>query len=188
MNRRTRSFQPGQALNPLESRMLLSVGAARPAALVSALTSSRPTPVSGTVSGRYLSTAEDNRPADGVLPIRLNGTGNVRGLGRVTMTGTLEFGGFRPAGAPDVTGTVTLSNARGSVTVRLAGNGGHGQIPGESFPLQASIVGGTGAYKNLRGLGTATAAFGPNSIRCVTTPCPIGGNVSLSLDLRPPVR
>ena len=83
---------------------------------------------------------------------------------------------------------MTLRNARGSITVRLTGSGGNSQIPDARFRLDASIVGGTGSYANLRGIGTANAQFGENTIRCITAPCPIGGTLTLQLNLRPPIR
>ena len=70
----------------------------------------------------------------------------------------------------------------------LTGSGGNGEIPGHRFALDASIVRGTGAYKNLRRIGTATAQFGPNTTVSITTPNPIGGVLTLNLSLRPPVR
>ncbi|MGE3819296.1 MAG: hypothetical protein AB7I30_07660 [Isosphaeraceae bacterium] len=187
MPRPSRAFRPGTSL--LESRVPLSAGlVSQPAALVSKTHSKHVAGLSASLTGSYISTAEDNRPADGVLPIALNASGNVRGLGRMTLTGTLDFGGFRPAYAPDVTGTVTLTNARGSLTLQLSGTGGHGPIPERNFNLNASIVSGTGAYANVRGIGTVGLRFGSNTIFCITTPCPIAGNLKVSLNLRPPSR
>src|SRR5262249_15099853 len=122
------------------------------------------------------------------LPIRLNASGMLSRLGRVALSGTLDFGGFLPAGSPDISGSVTLASARGSVNLRLTGTGGNGPIPGARFVLDARIVGGTRAFANLRGIGTATARFGGNMIRCITTPCPIGGDLTLTVNLRPPIR
>ena len=128
------------------------------------------------------------RPADAPLQVGLDGAGTVQSLGRVTMTGSLAFGGFLPPGRPDISGTVTLQNARGSITVQLTGSGGNSQIPDSRFRLDASISRGTGIYANLRGIGTANAQFGRNTIRCITTPCPIGGTLTLQLNLKPPIR
>jgi len=104
------------------------------------------------------------------------------------MTGSLAFGGFLAPRRPDINGTVTLQNARGSITIRLTGSGGNSQIPDARFRLDASITRGTGIYANLRGIGTANAQFGRNTIRCITTPCPIGGTLTLQLNLKPPIR
>ena len=158
------------------------------AAEISALTSANRPAINGTLRGNYISIGGDNRAADAPLPVQLDTAGTVSRLGRVSLTGVLNFGGFLPARRPDITGTVTLTNASGSVTLRLTGRGGNGQIPGHRFVLNASIVSGTGAYANVRGIGTVTAQFGTNVIRCITTPCPIGGAVALTVNLRPPVR
>ena len=128
------------------------------------------------------------RPADAPLQVSLNEDGTVQSLGRVSMAGSLAFGGFLAPRSPDINGTVTLRNARGSITIRLTGSGGNSQIPEARFRLNASIVRGTGSYANLRGIGTANAQFGSNTIRCITTPCPIGGTLTLQLNLRPPIR
>lgn len=189
MNQKSRAFRPGG--NDLEARAMLSLAAPGlpvGADVLSVSSVRHPSVTSGTVRGRYLSTGEDLRAADAPLQVNLNGTGNVQGLGRVTMTGGLSFGGFRPPGQPDLTGTVTLANARGSVTIQLTGSGGFARVPNSRFGLQASIVGGTGEYANLRGIGTANALFGVNTVRCIKAPCPVGGTLTLQLHLRPPIR
>lgn len=186
MARPLRNFRPGEEL--LESRSLMSAGLSQPAAMVSSFYSSSRARFSSALSGSFLSTAEDNRPADGTLPVALNATGNVRGLGRVTLTGTLDFGGFRLADAPDITGTLTLTNARGSITLQFTGKGGQGALENRAFEMDASIIRGTGQFTNLRGIGTASVRFGPNTISCVTTPCPIGGKLAVGLNLRSPIR
>lgn len=128
------------------------------------------------------------RPADAPLQVGLDGAGTVQSMGQVTMTGSLAFGGFLAPRRPDINGTVTLQNARGSITIRLTGSGGNSQIPDARFRLDASITRGTGIYANLRGIGTANAQFGRNTIRCITAPCPIGGTLALQLNLKPPIR
>lgn len=149
----------------------------------------RPAPVlNGTLTGGYFIPKEDMRAADAPLRVALDGSGTVLGLGRVTMTGSLDFGGFRVSGVPDVTGAVTLANARGRVTILLSGSGGQSQVPGSRFRLNASVLSGTGDYAGLRGAGGVDARFGGNAIRCITTPCPVGGSLTLALLLKPPVR
>ncbi len=189
MRRVSRDFHPDA--NGLESRVVMSASTLRPAvqaAVVSLAAVRRPVAVAGMLRGRYSAPGEDNRAADAPLPVRVDGTGTVQGLGRVTMSGSLAFGGFVMPESPDIHGTVTLRNARGSITVRLIGSGGNSQIPDSRFRLDASIVRGTGSYTNLRGIGTASAQFAGNTIRCITTPCPIGGTLTLQLNLRPPIR
>src|SRR5262249_36001791 len=136
----------------------------------------------------YVSTGGDNRAADAPLPVQLNTAGTVSRLGRVSLTGVLNFGGFLPAGRPDITGTMTLTNGSGSVTLWLTGRGGNGQIPGHRFVLNARIVSGTGAYANVRGIGTVTAQFGTDVTGCTTAPGPSGGAGARAVTLRPPVR
>lgn len=142
----------------------------------------------GSLSGRYLATGQDNRPADQPLQVGVNAVGRVQGLGHVTVTGSLQFGGFLLPGRPDVSGTVTLSNARGSVTVALTGTGGSGPIPNRRFRLDALVIGGTGAYADLTEVGTATALFGRNAVRSGTTPDPLGGPLKLQMNFKSPVR
>jgi hypothetical protein len=171
----------------LEARVALSAGTTQAEiTILSAVT--KQAAIAGTLPGRYIATAQDNRAADEPLRVQVTAGGKLQGLGKVSLSGSLDFGGFLPANQPDITGTVTLTNAKGSVTVRLTGSGGNGQIPNHRFALNASIVSGTGDYANLRGIGTAVALFGKNTVRSITTPSPIGGVLTLQLNLRPPVR
>ncbi|AGA27866.1 hypothetical protein [Singulisphaera acidiphila] len=189
MSQKSRAFRP--AANSLESRITMSATTVRPLVqneVTSLATTNRITATSGTLSGRYLATDQDNRAADAPLQVNLDGSGKIQGLGRSTMTGVLNFGGFGLPNQPDLVGTVKISNAKGSITVQLSGSGGHSQIPNGRFALKASIVSGTGAYTNLRGIGTANALFGKNTARSITTPSPIGGTLTLALNLKPPIR
>lgn len=189
MSPKNRAFRP--AANSLESRITMSTTSVQlptQAEVTTLATENRLSAISGALTGRYLATDQDNRAADAPLQVRVNGTGRIQGLGRSTMTGTLNFGGFRMANQPDISGTIKITNAKGSITIELSGSGGHGQIPNARFALNASIVSGTGAYSNLRGIGTANALFGKNTVRSITTPSPIGGNLTLSLNLKPPIR
>ncbi|MFO0951947.1 MAG: hypothetical protein U0835_12500 [Isosphaeraceae bacterium] len=179
-------FRPGT--DSLEARIVLSTMTPATTAQVSALSATSRAAVAGSLGGNYISRGGDNRAADAPLAIQVNTTGRLSGLGRVSLAGTLNFGGFLPAGRPDISGTVTITNASGSLTLRLTGNGGNGAIPGHRFVLNASVISGTGAYANTRGIGTVTAQFGANTIRCITAPCPIGGALTLNVNLRPPVR
>ena len=183
MGNKKREIRP--CVDNLEARVAMSAGPAE-VTLFSAATTR--TTVAGFLSGRYLATGQDNRPADEPYEVGVEATGRVHCVGRVTMTGSLAFGGFGLRNQPDVTGTVTLNNVRGSVTVRLTGFGGNGQIPNRRFGLDALIVSGTGAYTNLRGHGNATVLFGKNIVLSIAAPSPIGGTLRLNLNLRPPVR
>jgi hypothetical protein len=184
MPRNRHRFRPGA--DSLEAKASTSAITPRVVSEIAAASNQRA--INGKLTGGYISTGEDLRPADGTLPVRLNAAGLLTRVGRVTLAGTLDFGGFGLRGSPDITGTVTLTNAAGSLTLRVTGTGGHGPIPGHVFVLNAAVVGGTGAYANVRGIGTVTARFGADTIRCITAPCPIGGALSLTVNLRPPIR
>ena len=189
MHGKNQAFRP-QATE-LESKLLLSLTSTPPppTAEVSILSSGRAAlPVTtGAIAGRYFA-AEDNRAADAPLHVLLNGTGRVAGLGRVKLAGSLDLGGFRRTGSNDVTGTLTLSNARGTVTLRLTGSGGFAEVPNGQFVTAASIVRGTGAFANVRRIGTVTVNFGENLVRSIQAPSPIGGAMTITLSLRPPTR
>jgi hypothetical protein len=175
MKRISRSFRPGDSA--LEPRQLLSAASAAEVA--------RP-PFTGTfpgrIAGRY-DAPRDNRPADEPVKVGLDGFGRVWGLGRVRMTGNVSFGGFVPVDHEDVNGTITLSNIRGSVTLRVHGFGGNATIPGGQFSASVNIEGGTGAYRRLNAVGTAVFRFGG-------TTAPGGsmaGPAHIQLRLTPPV-
>lgn len=176
MNRTSRAFRPGASA--LEPRALLS--AAQVA--VSAVGTPR---LSGRITGQYQG-GQDNRAADAPLRVVLAGNGPV--LGRSRMTGMLAFGGYRLAGLADVNGSLTLTNGRGSIKIQLSGPGGFEPVSGNRFELDASIVSGTGAYTNVRGIGSAVVAFGGKANRADPTPGPIGGQVAIVLNLQPPIR
>lgn len=176
MKRTSQAFRPGASA--LEPRALLN------AAEITSLAVGMPR-LSGRIVGRYQA-GQDNRAADAPLRVSLNGNGPL--LGRSRMTGMLGFGGFRLAGLADVNGSLTLSNARGSIRIQLSGMGGFEQVPGNRFTLDASIVSGTGAYTNLRGIGTAVVAFGGKANRADPTPGPVGGPLAIALNLQPPIR
>lgn len=180
MERKTRAFRP-QATT-LEFKRLLSLTAtpAPETAEVSILTErSGTTPaavVTSTVRGRYAA-GEDNRAADAPLHVRLNGNGRVDGIGRARLSGALDLGGFRVTGSQDVSGTLVLSNARGSVRLQLAGSGGFNPVPNGRFVTTVSSVKGTGAYAGFQRTGTVLFQFGPaRSMR---------GAVTVTLSLKP---
>lgn len=193
MRRKPYSFRPESI--PLESKVLLSLAASPapqtgdPAEVTTLATTTlgASTQANNAIKGQYFA-AEDNRAADAPLDVKLDGDGKVRGLGSVELSGSIQFGGFLMANQPDINGTVTLTNAKGSVTLRLTGRGGHGEVADSTFNLTASVVKGTGAYKNFRRIGTATAKFGPNTVQSIAAPSPIGGKLTLSFNLRPPIR
>ncbi|APW61522.1 hypothetical protein [Paludisphaera borealis] len=192
MHRKRYAFRPDASL--LESKLLLSltatpgVGVGNPAEVSTLLAAKGQHQQTNTLQGRY-SAGQDMRAADAPLDVKLTGTGQVKDLGRTQLSGSLQLGGFRMPGN-DVTGTVKLSNARGTVTLQLNGLGGNGQVPGATLNLSASVVSGTGAYKNFRRIGTATVIFGPDTVQAKSTGAnsAIGGTLTIKLNLNPPVR
>jgi hypothetical protein len=175
MKRISRSFRPGDSA--LEPRAMLSVASAAEIA--------RPSfagEFPGRLAGHY-SAPHDNRPVDEPVKVGLNGFGRVWGVGRVRMTGSVSFGGFVPMDYEDINGTITLSNPRGSVTLRVHGFGGNATIPGGQFNVSLNIEGGAGAYRRLHAIGKAVISFGG-------TTAPDGsmsGPTRIQLRLTPPV-
>jgi hypothetical protein len=104
--------------------------------------------LSGQISGAWLErpTLPDVGGAQ-----TLTGTGTVGPLGTVTLSGELHTPGFIAQG--EATGTLTLSNADGSVTLRLVGPPQSGFSPPPAT-FQYTITGGTGKYAGASGQGT----------------------------------
>ena len=191
MDRRRRSFQP--EATELESKILLSLTAtpAPETAEVTRLSDrSGTTPavaITDTVQGRYFATV-DNRAADAPLHVQLNGNGRVSGIGKAKLSGSLVLGGFRIAGSQDVGGTLTLTNGKGQVKLRLTGSGGFNEVPGGTFVTTVTVVKGTGAYRGFQRAGTVTFQFGENQVRSIKAPSPIGGTMTVTLSLKPLVK
>ena len=83
----------------------------------------------------------------------LQGTAEVRGMGKVDVSGNLHGVGFIQQGRAG--GELTFSNSHGSVTVELQGPPQPGFSP---LPQRFSytVVSGTGAYEHLSGHGSLT--------------------------------
>ena len=126
--------------------------------------------VSGRISGTYR--AERPTNPDAGIAHALSGAGSVAPMGRVRLTGLIRTGA---AGQPPDRGTLVLGTRRGSVVLSV-----EGPLPtlrdDGSILLSASIVGGSGRFATLRGLGTARLVLGPN------------GRFGLELSLQPPRR
>lgn len=95
------------------------------------------------------------------------GSGWVGPLGQVHLKGSLTTPGFVANGHAG--GLLTLSNAKGSVTLQLTGppQSGFAQLPST---LTYKLVSGTGAYRKAHAAGVATLGVSP-----IVDPPPPGG-------------
>ena len=208
MDRKPRNFQPQAA--ELESKVMLSVAAATPpvdaeVTTLAAEAGSTPAPAEGVlyttlstrsgattataitdvVPGKYHA-AQDNRAADAPYHVQFQGAGKVDTLGRAKLAGQLDLGGYRVAGTPQVTGTLTLSNARGSVKLALTGGSdGFGDVPNGKFVTTATVVKATGAYRGFQRAGTVTVDFGADQLPATNA---VGGPATVTLALKPLVK
>ena len=186
MNRKARAFRP--LASPLESKLLLSLaapwlGRGAPAKTVPAF-APKNQPVN-TLSGEY-SGVGNLHLLDFPLNATIDATGWVKGLGHARMSGSLDIGGYRPM-YEKYENWATLSNIRGTIAMRLGGPTVITSVPGASFNMPAIVENGTGAYRNVRRIGTATMSFGPDTIHDeskVFTNA-IGGTLTIELDLKP---
>jgi len=162
MMRQTRTLL---GLEELESRIALSsynpalVATAAPSAeYQAAAPPSQPSQhLHGPLQGSYTivpSIPDTGRQYD------LNGSGSIRGLGQVTATGELHSTGFIWNG--QATGTLTLQNANGTVTLQLVGPSQPGFAPLPNH-FHYTIVSATGAYTGMHGSGTIDLHLQPNS-------------------------
>jgi hypothetical protein len=119
-------------------------------------------PLAGTITGTYTIPPLLN-PDAGVTYI-FNGSGNAGALGAVTATGSVRLPGFIASGK--ATGTLTLSNSQGSVSLQLTGpmQAGFGAFPST---LNFVITSATGAYANDGDAGAIKVTLQPGA----------GGNV-----------
>ena len=86
-------------------------------------------------------------PADAGLRFAVDGSGKLGGLDTFTVTGSLQGTGFIAKG--HATGELTLTNALGTIKVKLQGpeQPGSAPLPGR---FHFTVTAGTGAYKTLR--------------------------------------
>ena len=117
-------------------------------------------------------------------------TGNdlVDSLGKAKLSGSLDLGGFRVSGSQDVSGTMTLSNAKGTVKLVLTGSGGFNAVPNGEFVTTVSAVKGTGVYQGFQRSGTVTFDFGASHVPFRKSGGPIGGSMTVTLSLKPLVK
>jgi hypothetical protein len=106
-------------------------------------------PLAGTITGTY-SIAPTMNPDAGKL-YRFTGTGTAGMLGQVSVTGSVHTLGFVATG--HATGTLTLSNSHGSVTLTLTGPSQPG-FSGMPATIAYRITAATGDYANDTGCGT----------------------------------
>jgi hypothetical protein len=139
-------------VEPLGDRLLPSTAAlplpVPPAA--AALTAHPPQHhvLAGHGQGQY---TQELVPADFGGVFDLQGSADLAGLGRVTVTGRVNSVGFIQYGRAG--GALTFANARGSVTVQLSGPEQRGFSPlPQGFHYR--VVGATGAFKGLAAQGT----------------------------------
>jgi hypothetical protein len=136
----------------MESKFLLSAQGVAPTAVMVAR---RMLVISGSAHGHY---DESSVVPDAGKTVTFSGAGRVGGLGQVQFTGHFGTPGFITSG--HATGTLVLSNARGTVTLALEGP----TQPGFSAPPSTfayTIVRGTGAYAARHGHGTLTMSLVP---------------------------
>jgi hypothetical protein len=95
-------------------------------------------------------------PADLGGLFDLQGSADLAGLGRVTVTGRVNSVGFVLHGR--ASGTLTFANARGSVTMKLSGpeQRGFADLP-HQFHYQ--VISGSGAFRHLPDQGTLQLAL-----------------------------
>jgi hypothetical protein len=141
----------------LGAKTLLSVSAAVMPVVRAAMVAAagrRSSPLLGGVSG---TTSAAVTIPDAGRTTTLTGSGKVGPLGSVSAEGQFHAVGFIAQGTAE--GTLTLSNSRGSVTVRLVGppRNGFSALP---TSYRYTISQGTGHDKVLRGSGVADLTLG----------------------------
>jgi hypothetical protein len=153
----------------MESREVLSASLAgaslAPPTLVIPIPPEPPVPLPslhGLLSGSY---SAHTFPDVGTTYDLTTGQGQVQPFGLMTVTGSVHFPGFILKG--QVGGTLTLSDSQGSLTLKLTGPV-LDPLPGPLQPITQrsvpplthlfgfEITGGTGAFTNATGRGTAS--------------------------------
>ncbi len=160
------------ALEPLEEKALLSQVVPHHPVHLARITPSVNRPVTiktnqlqGMVTGTYA--IAPSTPAPG-MNYDLNGSGQVGTLGVVKVTGFIHIG-TNSKSAP--TGTITLTDDKGSIQLAVTGKGGPrplAPVGSGAMSLRYTIVSGTGAFRNYHGSGSVSMATLP--ITPVVTP------------------
>jgi hypothetical protein len=116
--------------------------------------------LTGTATGSY--TRATGIPDTGAT-YHFTGSGKISPLGADTVTGSLQTPGFILNGVD--TGTLTLSNVKGTVTVSVTGPSANpSATPVPMLMLTYTVTGGTGSYKNLKGTGPIRMILIPSTI------------------------
>jgi hypothetical protein len=110
-------------------------------------------PLAGYGAGNYSATTS---AVDTGTTYHLSGSGHFRQIGNATVSGSIQSVGMIASGKAH--GTLTFSNARGSVTVELTGPVQSGfSTPPTWFTYR--VVSATGAYHSLKDHGTIRMAL-----------------------------
>jgi hypothetical protein len=150
------------SVEPLEGRVVLSgmhhAAVVNPAALIKGAGYLF---LSGTVHGKATGPTPPPIP-DLASSESLEGKGRLSPLGQIHFSGTLHGTGFIAKG-PE-TGTLTLTNKKGSVTLKLVGPTVNGFTPPQSGTYQFSIASGTKAFAKDIGSGTVDIVLSSNKV------------------------
>lgn len=187
---------PRLQVEELDGRILLSGVTHSPQVLGPSLSSqASAAPVvqlNGSIFGQY--TTGQTVPDTGTN-YNLFATGKVGTLGKIAVSGSLTTPGYVITGRAG--GTVTLSNTKGSITLRLVGpvENGFGALP-QHFLF--TVDHGTGAYSHFQTSGTIDLKLVPARVPVMmpladhgpaTMPLPGRGTFSLTIhETVPPVR
>jgi hypothetical protein len=145
MMRRRKDARP--VLESMESKFLLS---AQAVAATTATVARPATALNGSLHGHD---SQGSSNPDAGNAVTFSGAGRVGSLGQVKFSGHFGTPGFIASG--HATGSLELSNARGTVTLGLAGP----TQPGFSSPPSSfayTVLNGTGAYSTSHASGTLT--------------------------------
>jgi hypothetical protein len=140
-------------LESLESKLVLSTihpGVSAAEVSLAASSARHRLNLRGTVDGTT-NIAVSNPDAGSTQEFK--GSGNVVPLGAVNATGSLQLPGNIAKGR--ATGTMTLTNTHGSITIKLVGPLETGFSAAPST-LAYTVTGGTGSYRGAKGSGHAT--------------------------------
>ena len=185
MHRRARGLLP--LADPLEPKLLLSLAAphwlGRAAPSSTAPVFAHDILPVNSLGGAYEGLG-NLRLTDVPLDAAINATGWVKGLGHTRLYGSLSLGGYRPIGES----YLTLSNGRGTITVQLNDAQVTQPVPASTFHVTAFAETGTGAYKDVHRVETATVSFGPDTLHDESNSFlkAIGGTITIKLDDPPP--